>query len=408
MAKVIPEGLRSTDIGLFAMRAAQIEKTKPVIAYWLNQIIGRGLHNSNDEIKTYTTNLVDKLEQFKSEHFGDELVVDSAAASALVERFGLEVFARAEAAMNANKVTKQTADTFQAAALFLELRQIWGALDPEIAGRIKFGKYHAVRIVKAIKNGEDPNATNPVPEEEEQESIAYQEVQTFDGSVAEQPSPSRQPPIEEISEESDRLKGRELTQQFSLDESLHTSRASSLQWPPATSNYDIPSVLGDIPGSPARTKEISNPQPGDLELSSSPGTIGYSSPVPSLPSIPGASTFSGADALRYSHTLHPFPPPATSSSIAVPTPTSLHELSGTSSHILHPAAVPSGPPPVLRTSLAHVPIGPRSQPSQSVDEQSISLAQKHAHWALSALAFDDVDTAIKEFKNSLRHLGAAC
>lgn len=49
---------------------------------------------------------MDKLEQFKSEHSGDELVVDSVAASALVERFGLEVFGRAEAAMNANKATK--------------------------------------------------------------------------------------------------------------------------------------------------------------------------------------------------------------------------------------------------------------------------------------------------------------
>jgi vacuolar protein sorting-associated protein VTA1 len=169
--------------------------------------------------------------------------------------------------------------------------------------------------MKAIKNGEDPNATNPVPEEEEQESIASQDVRTFDGSVAEQPSPSRQPPIEEIPEESGHLKARELTQQLSLDESLHTSRVSSLQWPPATSNYDILSVLGDIPGSPARTKDISNPQLGDLELSSFPGTIGYSSSVPNLPGIPGASTLSGADALR---TLHPFPPPAISSSVAVP------------------------------------------------------------------------------------------
>lgn len=29
----------------------------------MNQIIERGLHNSDDEIKIYTTNLVDKLEQ---------------------------------------------------------------------------------------------------------------------------------------------------------------------------------------------------------------------------------------------------------------------------------------------------------------------------------------------------------
>jgi vacuolar protein sorting-associated protein VTA1 len=261
--------------------------------------------------------------------------------------------------------------------------------------------------VKAIKNGEDPNATNPDPEEEAQESIANLELRTFDGSVAEQPSPSRQPPIEKIPEEFDCRKGRELTQEFSFDDSLHTPRTSSLQWPPATSIHDILSVPGDIPGSPARTKEISNTQPGDLELSSSQGTIGYSSPVPGLPSITGASNFNGADALRYSHTLHPFPPPKTRSSIAVPATASFHEISGTSSHIPHPAVVPSGPPSVLRASLAHVATGPPSQPSQPVDEQSISLAQKHAHWALSALTFDDIDTAIKEFKNSLRHLGAA-
>jgi ABC-type polar amino acid transport system ATPase subunit len=77
--------------------------------------------------------------------------------------------------------------------------------------------------VKTIKNCEDPNVTNPVLEEEEQESIASQEGRTFDESVAEQPSPSREPPTEEISEESDHLTGWELTQQLSLDESLHTS-----------------------------------------------------------------------------------------------------------------------------------------------------------------------------------------
>ncbi|KAJ5379633.1 Vacuolar protein sorting-associate Vta1 N-terminal [Penicillium cosmopolitanum] len=366
------------------MRAAQIEKAKPVIAYWckfhiVNQIIGRGLHNSNDEIRIYIMNLVDKLEQFKSEHSSDELVVDSVAASALVKRFG------------------QTADKFQAATLFLELRQIWGALDPEIAGWIKFRKYHA--------NGKDLNATNPVPEVEEQESIASPEGRTFDGSVAEESSPSREPPIEDISEESDHLTGRELTQQLSLDESLHTSRASSLQWPPATSNYDNSFVLGDIPGSPARTKDISNPQLEDLELSSFLGTIGNSSSVPNLPGIPGASTLSGADALRI---LHPFPPPAICSSVAVPAPASFDEPSGTSSLILYPAIVPSGPPTVLRVSLAHLLTGPPSQPSQSVDEQSTFLAQKHAHWAFPVLTFDQVDTIIKDIKNSLRHLGAAC
>jgi vacuolar protein sorting-associated protein VTA1 len=45
-------------------------------------------------------------EQFKVENPENETVTDIVAASAYVEQFGLEVFSRAEAAMNANKVTK--------------------------------------------------------------------------------------------------------------------------------------------------------------------------------------------------------------------------------------------------------------------------------------------------------------
>jgi vacuolar protein sorting-associated protein VTA1 len=239
--------------------------------------------------------------------------------------------------------------------------------------------------------------TNPVPEEEENESIATQEVETFDGSVAERPSRPRQPPIEQLPEEPDQLKGRELAQQWPLNEPL--------QWPPATSTSDIPFVLGDVPGSPARTKDIGNPHPGDLKPYSTPAKIGCLSSVPNLPGMPRASAFGRANATRYSHAVHPFPPRAASSSVAVLAPASFHDLSGASSDLLHPATIP---PAVVRAPVAHVPAAPSSEPSQSVDDQSISMAQKHTHWALSALTFDDVDTAIKEFKNSLRHLGATC
>lgn len=34
MASNIPASLRGADIGRFALRAAQIEKAKPVVAYW--------------------------------------------------------------------------------------------------------------------------------------------------------------------------------------------------------------------------------------------------------------------------------------------------------------------------------------------------------------------------------------
>ncbi|KAJ5893304.1 Vacuolar protein sorting-associate Vta1 N-terminal [Penicillium taxi] len=403
MASNIPAVLRSIDIGRFALRAAQVETAKPIVAYWcnfhiVNQIIERGLHSSSDEIKLYTTNLVDKLEQFKSENPDNETVTDNVAANAYVEQFGLEVFNRAEAAMTANKVTKQTADTFQAASTFLELCAIWGDIDTEIAGRIKFAKYHAVRIVKAIKAGEDPNDSNPAPKEEEEVPVGDSDVQAFDESVAEQASKPRQASVEEIPDEADRL-GHHMAHQSTLDESLHPSRDSSLPRAP----FEIPSVPQNAPGTPGRQMDIDLPQPGDLELPSTPGTIGGST-VPTLPDAPGQPNTRSTHSLPPSDTFQSFPPPA-SPSVTTPNPASFYDTPTASAFIPPPAA--AGIPSFTPTSPPAAPVPSAStQPSRSIDDQSISLAQKHARWAVSALAFDDVDTAVKELRNSLRYLGA--
>ncbi|KAJ5964858.1 Vacuolar protein sorting-associate Vta1 N-terminal [Penicillium vulpinum] len=398
MASNIPAGLRSADIGRFAIRAAQIEKAKPVVAYWcnfhiVNQIIERGLHNSDEEIMLYTTNLVDKLEQFKVENPENDTVTDTVAASAYVEQFGLEVFGRAEAAMNANKVTKQTADTFQAAATFLELCSIWGSLDPELAGRIKFAKFHALRIVKALKAGEDPNATNPAPKQEE-ELVEDPEVQAFDESVAEQASKPKQPSIEEIPDESDRS-GRELARKSTLDESIHPSRTSSAPRPPP----EIPSVPRNAPGSPPQSMDVDDSSKGGLELPSTPATIGGSSSVPNLPDTPTA--------------FHSFPPPsedpavdAPDPAVDAPDPASFYDTPDTSAPVQPPPAPTFVPSPLAKAPVQPAPYVP-SQPSHGLDDSSVQLAQKHARWAVSALTFDDVDTAIKELRNSLKCLGAS-
>ena len=41
-----------------------------------------------------------------------------------------------------------------------------------------------------------------------------------------------------------------------------------------------------------------------------------------------------------------------------------------------------------------------------VDEEVVAKAQKHARWAISALNFDDVPTAVKELRAALETLGA--
>jgi vacuolar protein sorting-associated protein VTA1 len=42
----------------------------------------------------------------------------------------------------------------------------------------------------------------------------------------------------------------------------------------------------------------------------------------------------------------------------------------------------------------------------STDQKDINQAQKHAKWAISALNFEDVPTAVKELRNALAMLGA--
>ena len=37
MATVVPNSLKSADITRFAIRAAQVEKAKPAVAYWCKQ-----------------------------------------------------------------------------------------------------------------------------------------------------------------------------------------------------------------------------------------------------------------------------------------------------------------------------------------------------------------------------------
>lgn len=147
--------------------------------------------------------------------------------------------------------------------------------------------------------------------------------------------------------------------------------------------------------------DVDNQSSGGLELPSTPGTIGNSASIPQLPDTPGST---GTGRAPPFDAFQSFPPPSSSSATA-PDPASFYDSSTASAHIPAPAAaaaatgMPSFNPPVAPAPVAS------SQSSHSVDDNAIALAQKHARWAVSALTFDDVNTTIKELKNSLKQLG---
>ncbi|OAL27651.1 hypothetical protein AYO20_09724 [Fonsecaea nubica] len=518
MAAQVPAALKTADITRFAHRAAQLEKPKPIMAYWceywiVNQILSKGLHNADEESLVYTTTLMDKLEKFKAEHVQEPAVTDDVVGKTYVEQFGLETFERADNAVRANKASRQTADTFQASATFLDLLQIWGPVEPEIAAKIKFAKYHALRIAKALKAGEDPNLSNPKPQTPSEEAPPAldpddAEVKAIEGgrdgtrprqpSVVEIPDeadkiqrslaqrslldeslhPSRdtsmpppatkQPSITDVLNEADRIQS-ELARQSSIDQSLHPSRAPSAplgsdvsplpeQDPAAfytnqTDTADIspleppserkPSIGGNyFPVVPSEPAEPALPSPpttvGDaaLDLPAAPSGLGKVNtdipPAPSEPSLTSARSELGAALnLPTRHQSPPLPPhrhgtpllpaPIDSSHQIPPNfqpqvpppqlpvnPPQIRQARGPVPPIPHQQQTPASiaaPSPIHPTRIAAV-SSPQPQPvSVEVDEEAILKAQKHARWAISALNFEDVPTAIQELRGALASLG---
>lgn len=408
MAADIPASLKSADIGRFASRAAQVERAKPIIAYWCNywivhQIIGKGLHTSDEESLQYTTTLMDKLEQVKSEYAENDAVTDNVAGQAYVEQFGLEIFNRGDNAVRANKATKQTADTFQAAAIFLDLCQIWGELDAEIASKIKFAKYHAVRIAKAIKFGEDPNLSNPVSEMEviDQSPAILDpndpDVKALQASDVPPPLRSKQPSVEEFPDDSDRIE-RRLAQQSVLDESLHPSRSSSV--PPQISRVAAPRSFPAPKITPSSISQLSAP-----ELPSAPADFVPISPASNLPGSMMMPPPGARPTVMTQNTFQSFPTPISQppSASTIPPPAVYY---GQQNKEMQPLASKSGAglPHGPASTAKYPPVAPSAASNQTVNDESILSAQRHARWAVSALTFDDVDTAIKELKNALSYL----
>ncbi|KAI9777026.1 MAG: hypothetical protein M1816_004978 [Peltula sp. TS41687] len=442
----IPPNLKSADISRFALRAAQVEKAKPIIAYWFKQIITKGLHNVDHESKDFTTGLMDKLEQIKAENLGNDALSDDMAAQAYVEVFASEVFQRADNAVRANMVSRQTADTFLAAATFLDILQIWAEPDAEAAAKSKYAKYHALRITKALKAGLDPNESNPKSEplqehgeEFDPRGPDYESIEDKDGGVESHSNPARQPFVEDLPEDVN-TRGADMPTVSAYDEPLQSSvlpsapqdstfvpstvsapetdadafyhdpkvdenMPSPMESSPTALNFGpaLPGVPDFIPGSnPADTSAVSPARPTAPSVSSRPGSSG----VHNFNDLNSTETHGfQQNPVVGQNNRYPsnFPPP----SHPPPNPPTYPYTSA------HPSVPP--PPPTQHYPTAPGPIIPAALPQMSqpgvgenyiVNDQAISHATKHAKWAISALNFEDVKTAVKELRGALESLGA--
>ncbi|KAL8652858.1 MAG: hypothetical protein Q9210_002439 [Variospora velana] len=342
---------------------------------------------------------------------------------------------------------EKTADTLLAAAAFLELRQVWEKLDPETSSRVKYAKYHALRIAKAVKAGEDPNATNPViePDPAQQPPFNSDDINSRWSNVMSQSAAPYQPTIEEVPDE----------------HMIDNHGAGAAHQPQGPSR---PPYAATQPDPWATTPPETTPTVGGIEnyyhRPSAPDISPLKSPNQGRNGSVGGGYFpTDVDAHEQAATTHsppdashPSPPIALPNTSSLPQPHAFHapdavDSSAASPRSLPPlrndhktlsssstSATPLGPkepnvalrypPPPAPFGMSQPPTAPAHQahrtaptpsshpvqqsPSSHVvnDEEAMAKAQKHARWAISALNFEDVNTAIKELRGALETLGA--
>ncbi|KAI0881605.1 DUF605-domain-containing protein [Annulohypoxylon maeteangense] len=409
MAANIPAKLKQAGITPFIVRATQLEAAKPVISYWcfywaVNQILGKGLHSSDDDCHLFTTNLMEKLEHIKEGQVGNDAIHDDVAGQAYVEQFAQETFDRALRPLKANKVTQQTASTFEAAATFFQLVNIWGQADAETQEKIKYAKWNAARILKAIKDGKDPNESNPKQEEVKQEEALDPDDPEVQMIRAAQPRPAS---VEDAPDD-DGIRhptAAESYQTFPAPVSEPTSSPVPTKpnleqvspiVPPGPPTREPGGYFPNEPSAPdtldlPSTIDMPPPGPATYDLTGSPIIPSPSSHDPALP--PSAPP---QDFYRDRPSAPPFVPPQQQHHIPPPAPAPSHSY-----YSQPPQPVVSQPLPVPVQQY-----NGGAPNSSNVDDMAMTQAQKHAKWAISALNFEDVPTAVRELRAALASLGA--
>ncbi|KAH9879154.1 hypothetical protein J1614_002591, partial [Plenodomus biglobosus] len=439
MADSLPAKLKGLQLASFAKRAAQLERFKPIVTYWLRfyivqRIIASGLHSADEECTAYTTDLMEKLEQAKADNPNEDALLDDTVASAYCEQFALQTFAKGEKDMAENRANGATADTLLAASTFLEIMSIWKQeSDPEITSKIKFAKYHALRIVKAIKAGEDPNLSNPVQEQPEIMSPpdldpSDPDVQRINqGAPMQPPTDTHQPYVESAPNTSVQPSPTFSAPQLSppppnfpsaptgYTQAPHND-VSPMSQPASSRPGSIVSVGGGYfpktePAPPTFTAEPTIPGLTTAPLIDDDPMTSSLPTSPQAPQAPSASDaanfYQNAPSPQpttqqqppqnpYQYSQQPQQPPVFQQHhYAAPTPQPPPQQPQYSSPSQqNPYAQPAPPPP------------PASQGPLRNDEDSIMEATKHAKWAISALNFEDAVTAVKELRIALRALGA--
>ncbi|CAK0749802.1 hypothetical protein CVIRNUC_001939 [Coccomyxa viridis] len=142
----------------FLQRADEVNTVDPKVAYYCRMYAieqGLALENRSPPIDGVLGALLAKLEKDKpSINIGEDDKLHC-------ENFAVRVFTRADKADRAGRADKNTATTYYAASIFIEIMRQFGELSPDLIDMQRYAAWKAADIRKALREGRQPTAGNP-------------------------------------------------------------------------------------------------------------------------------------------------------------------------------------------------------------------------------------------------------
>lgn len=290
-----------------------------------------------------------------------------------------------------------------------------------MTSKIKYAKFHALRIARAIRAGEDPNVSNPVTDPEEevgkggggmgdpstmQLDPSDPEVQRIEAAASHQPS------VEDVPEE-DGMAGvvrngaspvPEIGPPSVLDpDPLPDDEAAARDRANSSGGGYFPAVAPpEPPGAPmaptsftrAAEETPSAPPAPSVDESDDPQTFYTSVPQPQHPPTKAQPYPAKAQPQPQNR---PLPPPSRPHR-PEPPPTPVQQAAATAAAAQTRQARPQQQQQAPQDGVESY--------NADADDTAVAEAQKHARWAISALNFEDVGTAVRELRLALGRLGA--
>ncbi|BFZ61871.1 hypothetical protein YB2330_002949 [Saitoella coloradoensis] len=361
----------------FIKHSTELRIADPVVSYYcleyavqLSIPIVRA--TTDPEVRSYVFSLMDDVESFRAQLAENPIMSSKPTSRTHFLAFALRVFATADNEERSARASPKTATTFLAASRFLE---VWRgcfldtdeqaeaegedevervqtlAVGRDCAEKIKYAKYQAARILRCIKTKTDPNIERRAELEAEQKQVEA-EVEEMASSP---PPPGIEPEDSLVPDLSDRTISPPIQGGGYYSTTDDPSAPSA---PPAQSSY-----FPNVP--PSAPNRYDSPPDSELRAPSHPTPHGIDETNPHF-SPPGPTTYD---------TTH-------------------------TAGIIHSPAHGSIPPPPAPVPVREEVI------SKEVTEDDMQHARKHARFAISALEYEDVETAIAELRRGLAVLGA--